>query len=102
MSKRTAVPTKKRYRATTTDAFGRLCGDLVYPIDQAWVDRLKAAAADGPDAAQAARDAAVAASAFKVVTPGDDCSDVPAESVPWLLEQGYIEEGIGRDADAGE
>ena len=35
--------------------------------------------------------AARAALTFRVVSPGDDCSDMPAESVALYLERGNIE-----------
>lgn len=79
------------YRVRVTDSDGRQVGPLSYPVDAEWDAKLRAAAAEGPEAASAMRRAAEASGGFKTVGPGDDCSDLPAQSLGWLLEQGLIE-----------
>lgn len=79
------------YRVRSQDVDGRDVGTLSYCTDPAWDRRLRDAADAGPDAREAARVEAEEAGAFKHVNPGDDCSDVPAQSLDWLLDQGLIE-----------
>lgn len=79
------------YRVRTHDSDDRPIGTVSYPTDAAWERKLRDAAAQGDEAAAAARLEAEEAGAFTHVAPGDDCSDVPEGSREWLLEQGYIE-----------
>lgn len=79
------------YRVRVKDSDGRDVGPLSYPVDAEWDRKLRAAAAEGPEAAKAMRLDAQAHGGFKTVGPGDDCSDLPVQSLGWLLEQGLIE-----------
>lgn len=63
---------KRRYRALT---------GLTYPTDQKIIKRLQA----GEDIPMEKRD-------LKEVQAGEIVDDIPATSIPWLLEQSLIEE----------
>jgi len=86
------------YRVRVKDSDGREVGPLSYPVDAEWDTQLRAAAAEGPEAATAMRLEAQASGGFKTVGPGDDCSDLPVQSLGWLLEQGLIE-AVSADGD---